>query len=739
MRFALLVPGMLASATAVALAGGPEPSKAGTRTPMTTSRVVGSPEPPPPYRAEKAFPKLEVEQALTFEREPGADAYLILQHLGGWAPPGRLLRAADRPDVDRFDVLIDFGPTTIAYGLDFHPDYVRNGHLFVGMNAQLPDETHVTRVVRYTVGRTPPFAVDPASAVTIIEWESNGHNGGDVAFGGDGMLYVSSGDGTADSDLNDRGQDLTHLTAKILRIDVDHPAPGARYASPPDNPFAHIPGARPETWAMGLRNPWRLSYDRATGQLWTGVNGQDLWETANLVERGANYGWSVTEGSRPFLAGRKLGPAPLTPPTVEHHHSEARSLTGGLVYHGDRHPELKGAYIYGDYSTGKVWAVKVEGGRKVFHREIADTPLQLTGFGLDSAGELILIDHKAAFHRLVPSPPEDAEASARFPRRLSETGLFASVADRAPAPGVVAYEVNSPLWSDGALKERLLAVPGVEKIGYVDANGWNFPDRTVLIKTFLYDLADDGRDAPAPIETRLMVKEQGEWAGYTYAWDDDRADATLVAKEGLDRTFRVRDADGRAREQAWRYPGRAECMVCHSRASNFVLGPCTAQMAREVDFGDGPEDQVDRLHRLGFFEAEPTPRESRPRLADPRDASAGLDARVRSYLHANCASCHVEAGGGNAAIDLSAGAPPHRLGVRQAPQQDAIAGPGAMIVAPGDPDASTLLRRVARRGPGQMPPLATARVDDDAVALLRAWIAAMPDPGPPPKPAPPAR
>lgn len=713
-------------------AAGDEPADDPARTPMTTSRVIGSPEPAPPYRAEKAFPNLVIEQPLTFEREPGTDCYLVIQHLGRWAPPGCLLRVADRPDVDRFEVALDFGPTTIAYGLDFHPDYVRNGLLYVGMNAQVGEGRNVTRVVRYTVDRRPPYAIDPATALMILEWESNGHNGGDVAFGGDGMLYVSSGDGTADSDVNNRGQDLTQLTCKILRIDVDHPAPGMAYSVPPDNPFAHIPGARPETWAMGLRNPWRLSYDKATGQLWTGVNGQDLWESAALIERGANYGWSALEGSHPFRSDVKLVHAPFTPPTVEHHHSEARSLTGGLVYHGHKLPELRGAYIYGDWSTGKVWAVKVEGGRKVFHREIADTPFQITGFGLDSAGELIVIDHRTGFHRLAPTPTEDAAAAPRFPRRLSETGLFASVADRRPAPGAVAYDVNSPLWSDGALKERFLAVPGEEKIGYVDQNGWNFPDRTVLVKTFLYDLADDGRDAPAPIETRLLVKEQGEWVGYSYAWEDDLADAVLVEKVGVERSYRVKSR-GEVRDQPWRYPSRAECMVCHSRASNFVLGLSTAQMSRDYDHGDGPEDQVDRLHRLDFFAEAPTPKARRPRLADPFDASQPLDARARSYLQANCASCHVEAGGGNAAIDLSAWAPPHRLGVGAAPQQDALAIPGARIIAPGDPDASTLLGRVARRGPGQMPPLASTVVDTDGATLLRAWIDAMSAAGPPPR------
>src|SRR5262249_22920486 len=189
-------------------------------------------------------------------------------------------------------------------------------------------------------------AIDPKSALTIIEWDSNGHNGGDLAFGLDGMLYVSSGDGTSDSDTNLTGQDLTKLLAKVLRIDVDHPAPGQAYAVPPDNPFVKTPGARPETWAMGFRNPWRLTIDKKTGDLWVGNNGQDLWEQAYLVERGANYGWSVMEGSHPFYLNRKAGPTPFARPIVEHPHSEMRSLTGGIVYYGSKLPQLRGAHMY---------------------------------------------------------------------------------------------------------------------------------------------------------------------------------------------------------------------------------------------------------------------------------------------------------------------------------------------------------------------------------------------------------
>ena len=172
------------------------------------------------------------------------------------------------------------------------------------------------------------------------------------------MLYVSAGDGTSDSDAKHAGQDLSTLPGSTLRIDVDRPSQGRLYGIPMDNPFLGFEGARPEIWAYGLRNPWRISFDRLTGDLWAGINGQDLWETVQVVRRGENYGWSITEGSHPFQSQRKRGPTPIVEPTIEHPHSEARSITGGHVYSGLKFPSLRGHYIYGDYSTGTLWAAK---------------------------------------------------------------------------------------------------------------------------------------------------------------------------------------------------------------------------------------------------------------------------------------------------------------------------------------------------------------------------------------------
>ncbi len=691
--------------------GGAKPARA----PWDTSHIVGSPDRPPPYRVVRTFPKLKVVCPIAVARQPGSDRLLLIQQMQAWTGHGRLLRVKDDPDADSFEVLLTLDG--IAYGMAFHPDFAKNGYLYIGDNGPMTG-TKKTRVTRYTMQTKPPYRLDPKSAKVIIEWDSDGHNGGDLAFGNDGLLYVSSGDGTSDSDTNHAGQDLSKLLSKVLRIDVDHPDPGKTYSVPKDNPFVGLKGARPETWAYGFRNPWRLHFDHPTGDLWVGQNGQDLWEQVYLVQKGANYGWSAYEGSHPFYVERLRGPSPLSPPIAEHPHSEMRSLTGGLVYRGEKLPELRGAYVYGDWSTGKIFGLKHDKGRVTWHKELASTTLQITGFGLDSHGELLIADHGGGYYRLEPTPKEDHPA--KFPTKLSETGLFTSVREHRPHPALVPYSVNAALWSDGADKERFIALPGLTQIDFTPTRGWNFPEGAVLVKTFSLDLAGQGHRR---VETRLITKRLGQWYGYSYLWNDAQTDADLVSDGGTDRVYEVRDAraaDGR-RKQTWHYPSRTECMVCHSRAANFVLGPSLLQMNKD--------DQLRRLEDLGLFHDKPSmpkkPDEPR-RLVNPYDASAPLEARARSYLHANCSQCHVEAGGGNAQIDLEITTPRDKMrliGVK--PLHDTFGIKDAKLVAPGDPERSILYQRLKRRGPGQMPPLATSVVDEEAVRLIHDWIAAM--------------
>jgi mono/diheme cytochrome c family protein len=352
-----------------------------------------------------------------------------------------------------------------------------------------------------------------------------------------------------------------------------------------------------------------------------------------------------------------------------------------------------------------------------------------------------------------------------------------------PDPALVPYSVNSPLWSDGAHKERFIALPGDTRIDYANTRGWNFPEGAVLVKTFALDLEHGNPATRKRIETRLLTKTQGQWYGYTYEWNDQQTEATLVASAGVDRDFTIADptAPGGVRKQTWHYPSRAECMVCHTRAANFVLGLSTLQMNREHEYADGVrENQLRVLERLGVLnndyishardavkrdlvrqgksgkeadelaaqrispagqrKAGPStllnvPPERLPSMPDPYDATAELDKRARAYLHANCAICHVEAGGGNSQLDLEFTTAPAKMKVLDVrPQHDAFGIEDARIVAPGDPARSALLERLTRRGGGQMPPLASSLQDAEALKLIREWIAKMPPPGAKPAP-----
>jgi len=698
------------------------------RIPWYESRVVGSPDPLPPYKVVRAFAKLTIKQPLCLFPEPGSNRLLILQHLGFWAGPTRLLAVPDDQAASQTEVLIEI--KGLAVGIAFHPEYERNGYLYFGLNGPSAGGKKTTQVVRYTVDRKPPHQIDPASKHLIIEWPSDGHDGGDLAFGNDGYLYVSAGDGSAGSDANVTGQSLDDLLGAVLRIDVDHPDQGRNYGVPRDNPFVERKGARPELWAYGLRNPWRLSYDRPSGQLWVGQNGQDLWEQVYLIKKGGNYGWSLTEGSHIFLASRQAGPDAILPPTAEHSHSEARSIAGGRVYRGTRLNGLVGAYVYGDWSTGRVWGIKHNGTKALWHRELVDTPFNITGFGTDHAGEMYVIDHAGGFYRFEPTTESD-RPRAPFPTRLSATGLFDSAPAHRPHPAAIPFDVCAPQWADGATSERFAALTGLERIvqkPQLNAGGtWTLPNGSVLVQTLSLDLAGaTGVPDRKRIETRLLVRQQGEWTGYSYRWNAEQTDAELVSSAGSTAALEVHDPaePDKRREQTWRFPSRAECLVCHSRAAGFILAFTPLQLDRDRHFGGIVDNQLRALEHIGVFQGPlPARSEDRPRLVNPYEADAPQEARVKSYLHVNCSICHVNEGGGNSRMELELTTPVGKMGlVDEAPLHDRFDIKDARLVAPGSPERSVLYQRLTRRGTGQMPPLVSTEVDRKAVELIADWI-----------------
>ena len=714
-----------------------------TRVPWTTSKVKGSPDPPAPYRTERAFPNLMFVEPLELTDAPGTDRLFVAERYG------KILSFRNDPKARDAQLLIDVGKT--IYGVAFHPNFAKNGYFYVTYVLDpTKEEAEGTRLVRYRATGVDPPRAGTESEQLLLVWPSGGHNGGCLKFGPDGFLYVATGDSSGIADLYKTGQDLSNLPGAILRVDVDHPGQGKTYGIPKDNPFIETPGARGEIWAYGLRQPWKMSFDSATGDLWTGNVGQDLWEMVLRIQRGGNYGWSVTEGSHPFRPERDRGPTPILQPIVEHDHAAFRSITGGYVYHGKRLKELVGAYIYGDYDTGRIWMLRFDrDSEKVTeNRELVDSSLRLVGFGEDHAGELYLLDHVSGqISRLAPNP---AKATAGFPRKLSETGLFASVRDLTPAPGLIPYSVIVPQWTDGAFKERYLALPGDSQIEFEAITypqpapgappGWKFPDGTVMVETISLEMEAGTPTSRRRLETRIQHHERlsgGEdvgdqyWQGYTYVWNDEQTEAVLLEDpRGRERTFTIRDAKapGGKRQQTWRYPSRTECTVCHNMAAKYSLGVQTLQMNKDHDYGAVTANQLSTLEHLGIL-TKPLPRlpEETPRLVDAADETQDLDARARSYLHANCSHCHRKWGGGNAefqflaTLDLAATG---TIDVRPGQGNFAIA--NAKVIAPSDPYRSIAFYRMSTVGPGRMPRIGSNVVDEGGLRLMHDWIAQLP-------------
>lgn len=700
------------------------------RVPWTTSRITGSLETPPPYRTERIFPALKFREPVTIQPMPGADRMCVVElH-------GKVFTFPDDNACNQADLAADFG--TIKghrhnYGLAFHPRFRENRLVFV-CYALKEGDPKGSRVSRFRVTDANPPRIDLASETILIEWISGNHNGGCLQFGNDGCLYISTGDASDASppDTLDTGQDISDLLASILRIDVDRTDPGKNYAIPKDNPFVALAGARPEVWAYGLRNPWKMAFDPKSGDLWCGDVGWEMWESIFRIERGGNYGWSIFEGRQPVRPDAKRGPTPISPPIVDHPHTESRSITGGRVYYGDRLKDLHGAYIYGDFVTGKLWGLRFDGKMRTvtWHKEIADSPLTIIDFAEGRDRELYIMEHAGTINRLVPNA--SAKANPNFPRKLSETGLFASVKDHVPAAGVLPYSINAEPWTDHARAERLFAAVGSPSLGTynrfdpwygVIRGAWIYPNDTVFAKTMSLEMERGNPLSCKRLETQVLHRNGQEWRAYNYIWNDEQSDAVLAGPNAVDRTFTIKDAAEPTgqRKQTWHFASRTECLICHTTRVGWIAGFNMAQLNRDHVYGDKSADQLASLAHIGLFE-KPLPKK-RPRMAQPFNEKETLHDRARAYLHVNCAHCHRPGGGGTAAFELMYDPPLKELGlVGTNPAQGTFGIQGAQNVAPGDPFRSVLYYRMAKLGRGHMPYAGSTVIDEQGVGLIHDWI-----------------
>jgi mono/diheme cytochrome c family protein len=307
------------------------------------------------------------------------------------------------------------------------------------------------------------------------------------------------------------------------------------------------------------------------------------------------------------------------------------------------------------------------------------------------------------------------------PETLSATGAFADLPSLTPNPGIVPYELNVSFWSDGAQKQRWFSLPNLSQtIGFNAEGNWSLPAGAVWIKHF--ELTNAVNAPVRRLETRLLVKTETGVYGVTYRWGDSTTNAILVPPEGLDEPIAIRDA-GIVRTQVWRYPSQRECLACHTPSAGYALGFNTAQLNRDGSplFNSG-RNQIKSLSEAGYFQTSVSNIHTFPALADLSNAAASREFRVRSYLAVNCAPCHQPGGSGYGSWDARASTPLREAGLINGTLFSSRGDPANRVVAPGAPEHSMLLTRIAELGSDRMPPIASRELDLAAIELLRAWI-----------------
>lgn len=549
----------------------------------------------------------------------------------------------------------------------------------------------------------------PASEEILLSVVQPGlcHNGGSVVFDLDGYLLLSLGDGCRDSRSS---QDTRSLLGSLLRLDINRADEerGTPYSIPPDNPFANDARYAAEIAVYGLRNPWRVTVDRETGAIWMGDVGEARREEVNRLEHGANYGWPLFEGYLRQHGGELAAaqdPVGFPAATICRDDVLHVAITGGYVYRGTAIPELTGTYIFANGMSGTIYGIPADTDDLARARILGTVPgAFLSSFAEDAAGELYAVDlNGGRLVSFVGGPPVPPPA-----RRLSRTGLVAASDPASPHPDAIRYEVNLPFFSDHADKERWLLLPEGGRIE-IDAETGNlvFPEQTDFVKSF--------RREGAMLETRLLRRIEGpHWRGWTWRWEDSADDADILEAGTITG----------AGEDRWFYPGRGDCLRCHTAVAGHALGLTVAQLSSRSTPGEA--DLLDFLFSadlLDTSEAELAElRERFPPFPAIDDEERTTDERARAFLHVNCSNCHQPGGPADGRMDL-------RHSVALADMQICNVEPSiawsdinqARIVAPGEPERSTLYRRLRTTGEGRMHPY-RLRLDEDGSALIRAWI-----------------
>ncbi len=605
-------------------------------------------------------------------------------------------------------------------GMAFHPQFPANPRVYLSYTTGSPLTSRISEFRSTDNGAT----LDPASERVLVaaRQPEDNHNGGHIAFGPDGLLYIALGDGGGGGDQHGtigNGQLLTTLLGKILRIDVNSTSGGAPYAIPAGNPFAsgaacgttNGTGSQScaEIYAYGFRNPWRFSFDRQAGTLWAADVGQNAWEEVDRVTLGGNYGWRCREGAHDYNAACGSNPDRIEP-VAEYDRTAGQSITGGFVYRGSANSALTGRYVFGDFQSGRIWSIASDATPTQRVTTGFDSGLSIASFGEGNDGELYVVDYAGGLYRLVASSGGGTDP---VPAQLSQTGCVSTSNPAQPSAGLIPYTPRVSFWSDGAQKERYIGLPNGTSITVGGDGDFLFPNGSVLVKHF--------RLGQRLVETRLFMRHpDGAWAGYTYEWNSGGTEATRVTGG---KTVTVAG-------QAYVFPSEAQCLQCHTEAAGRVLGLETAQLNSTIAYAatGRSANQLTTLNAIGTLSpaltADPA---TLPALADPAGSEGTVEQRARAYLHENCANCH-RPGGTSSTMDLRyTTALASTNACNAAPQAGDLGIANARLIAPGSAAQSVVVARMNRRAPDPqgMPPVGSVLVDSAGVALISSWIAGL--------------
>lgn len=711
-----------------------------------------------------AFPSMSFTAPVAIVSPPGeTDRLFVLEQSGTIQVITNLSTTPSRSVFLDISSQVQFSGEQGLLGLAFHPQYLSNGYFYV---FYVTTGTRYNRISRFSVSTGNSNQGDPNSELVLISQydDSSNHNGGDLHFGPDGYLYASLGDEGGGNDSRNNSQKIDQdFFAGIIRIDVDR-KPGslepnthsdgiggtaiprdsgiARYSIPPDNPFvgattfngqaiSNSSALREEFWAVGLRNPWRMSFDIPTGRLFVGDVGQDSREEVDLVVKGGNYGWAYREGTiqRPNSGTPPVGFTHINP-IFEYTHgadpvgSGAQTVVGGIVYRSPQFAQLFGKYLLGDLYDGVIWAL-TETSPGIWSSEIIANDPGVVAFGVNPAtGDVLIAD---VYERRIKKMVASGAPTGSLPTTLGATGAFSDLNSLTPHSGIVAYDANVSFWSDFAQKQRWFSVPALtDTIDFSRDGTWTFPAGSIWIKHFDLEMERGNPATSRRIETRFLVKTTDGSYGVTYRWNTDQTEATLVDEEGMDEDFTINDG-GTSITQSWRYPSRSECMSCHTNIAGHALSFNTRQLNRNHTYGVTTLHQIEALQIAGYFSPSPaeqvTETISLPKVVPLDATSQSVEFRMRSHLHVNCAQCHQPGGPAPGTWDARITTPLTDAGIIGGAVNNNGGNPNGQIITAGSLTDSILLQRLqAASGFTRMPPLATSELDQEAITLLTDWI-----------------